>query len=49
MVATQAILAWTFISECPIPNDVNEILVEGEKAIAAYKPFATVQSSPTNV
>lgn len=37
MAATQAILQWTFISECPIPNDVNQILVDGEVAIAAYK------------
>ena len=31
------ILSWTLISECPIPDDVNNLLVEGEKAIAAYK------------
>ncbi|HAQ08178.1 MAG TPA: hypothetical protein DCR24_11900 [Bacillus bacterium] len=37
MVATQAILAWTFISECPVPNDVKDLLVEGETAVAAYK------------
>jgi hypothetical protein len=37
MVATQAILSWTFISECPIPDDVNDLLVNGEQAIAAYK------------
>lgn len=30
-------LAWTFISECPIPNDINSMLIEGETAIAAYK------------
>lgn len=30
-------LAWTFVSECPIPNDVNDLLVRGEQAIAAYK------------
>jgi Bacterial PH domain len=35
--AAQGILQWTFISECPIPNDVNGILVDGEVAIAAYK------------
>ena len=33
------ILTWTFVSECPIPNDVNDLLVEGEEAIAAYKTF----------
>ena len=31
------ILSWTFISECPIPQDVQELLVEGEQAVAAYK------------
>lgn len=31
------ILTWTFVSECPIPNDVSDLLVEGEVAIAAYK------------
>jgi len=30
-------LMWTLISECPIPNDVTELLVEGENAVAAYK------------
>ena len=31
------VLVWTLISECPIPNDVETLLVNGEKAIAAYK------------
>ncbi|MGI6730890.1 MAG: PH domain-containing protein [Anaerovoracaceae bacterium] len=30
-------LIWTFVSECPIPNDVTNLLVQGEEAIAAYK------------
>lgn len=30
-------LNWTLVSECPIPGDVNDLLVEGETAIAAYK------------
>jgi hypothetical protein len=34
-----AILEWTLISECPIPQDVNELLVAGETAVAAYKTF----------
>jgi hypothetical protein len=38
-VETGAILAWTLVSECPIPEDVNEVLVRGEVAIAAYKTF----------
>jgi len=33
----QNIISWTFISECPIPNDVNDLLVDGEVAVAAYK------------
>ncbi|KAF5080621.1 Bacterial PH domain protein [anaerobic digester metagenome] len=37
MAETSLILSWTFISECPIPQDVQELLVEGEQAIAAYK------------
>ena len=30
-------LAWTFTAECPIPTDVQGMLVEGETAICAYK------------
>lgn len=37
MAETAPILAWTLISECPIPNDVNELLLPGEQAVAAYK------------
>jgi len=36
---TNGILAWTLVSECPIPGDVNELLVQGETAVAAYKTF----------
>jgi hypothetical protein len=25
------------VAECPIPDDVNDILVDGETAVAAYK------------
>jgi hypothetical protein len=32
-------LAWTLVSECAIPSDIDQILVNGEKAIAAYKTF----------
>ncbi|MHB1018503.1 MAG: PH domain-containing protein [Coriobacteriia bacterium] len=39
MAETSAILAWTLVSECPIPGDVDEVLVPGETAIAAYKTF----------
>ncbi|MFR1708242.1 MAG: PH domain-containing protein [Clostridium sp.] len=39
MAETQSILTWTLVSECPIPNDVNDLLVDGEIAVAAYKTF----------
>lgn len=31
------ITTWTFIKECDIPNDVQELLIEGEFAKVAYK------------
>lgn len=34
-----AVASWTFVNECPIPEDVTALLVEGERAIAAYKTF----------
>ena len=37
MVETAHILNWTFIKECPIPDDVINLLIEDEEAIAAYK------------
>lgn len=37
MAETSGILAWTLVSECPIPGDVNDLLVQGEQAVAAYK------------
>lgn len=36
---TAAIMSWTLVQEIPIPDDVNNLLVEGEKAVAAYKTF----------
>lgn len=39
MAESNNILSWTLISECPIPNDAKDLLVEGEVAIAAYKTF----------
>lgn len=30
-------LAWTFIAECKIPADVEDLLIKGEEAVAAYK------------
>ena len=35
-------LTWTFISECPIPGDVSNMLVNGETAVAAYKTIRDV-------
>ena len=34
-----AITTWTFVSEVPIPADVEPMLVPGERAVAAYKTF----------
>lgn len=36
---TAPIVAWTFVSEIPIPADIQPVLVEGEQPIAAYKTF----------
>ncbi|WP_329383337.1 PH domain-containing protein [Anaerofustis butyriciformans] len=37
MPEVNEILIWTFAAECPIPADVQELLVEGEQPVAAYK------------
>lgn len=36
---TAPITAWTLHSEIPIPNDIGQILVQGEQAVAAFKTF----------
>ena len=36
---TSPILAWTLVAECPIPPDVQQLLVQGEQAVAAYRTF----------
>lgn len=36
---TEGILAWTLVSETPIPPDIYEVLVSGETPVAAYKTF----------
>ena len=36
---TAAITSWTLVQEIPIPQDVNDLLVEGEQAVAAYRTF----------
>jgi hypothetical protein len=33
------ITAWTLQQEIPIPNDVNDLLIDGEQAVAAFKTF----------
>ncbi|MCC5803973.1 PH domain-containing protein [Rossellomorea vietnamensis] len=37
MAVATGILEWTLLSECPIPDDVNDLLISGEEAVAAYK------------
>lgn len=39
MTEFSSIVAWTLIDECPIPDDVQDLLVAGEVAVAAYKTF----------
>ena len=34
-----AITTWTFEQEVPIPNDLQAILIPGERPITAYKTF----------
>ena len=36
---TAAVTQWMFVAECPIPNDVAELMVPGELPVAAYKTF----------
>ena len=33
------VATWMFAAEAPIPADVNNILIPGEQAVAAYKTF----------
>jgi len=35
--SVQEIMAWTFVAECGVPAEVQQILVEGEQAEVAYK------------
>ncbi|OYO20815.1 hypothetical protein CGZ93_11325 [Enemella dayhoffiae] len=34
---TAQITAWTFMGECPIPQDVGPILARGERPVAAFR------------
>lgn len=35
----KSIISCTLLMECPIPKDIDDILVTGEEAVAAYKTF----------
>ena len=39
IMETSGITEWTFFEEVPIPQDVNQLLVQGEQPYAAYKTF----------
>jgi len=45
MAETGNILTWTLISECPIPNDVSDLLVEGEVAIDNIEKLVKMERS----
>lgn len=34
-----AIAQWMFVAECPVPQDVAELMVPGEQPVAAYRTF----------
>lgn len=36
---TEALVSWTLVQEIPIPEDVADLLVDGEEAVAAYETF----------
>ena len=36
---TAPTLSWTLVQEIPIPQDVTALLMQNEKAVAAYKTF----------
>jgi len=36
------LMSWTFVSECPVPNEVQQILIDGEKVEVAYKTIRDV-------
>ena len=36
---TASIAAWTLMNEIPVPDDVGELLVQGEQAVTAFKTF----------
>lgn len=38
----QPFAVWTFMTECPVPNDVVDMLIPGEAAVCAYKTIRDV-------
>ena len=36
---TAPLLTWTLAQEIPVPADVDSLLVEGEKAVASFRPL----------
>ena len=36
---TSGILAWTLVAECPVPQDIQHLLVQGEQPVAAYRTY----------
>ena len=38
----ESFLAWTFMSKCNVPSDINNMLIEGETALHAYKTIRDV-------
>ena len=36
------LITWTFSAECPVPQDVSDMLVPGEQTICAYKTIRDV-------
>ncbi|WP_010171052.1 PH domain-containing protein [Bacillus coahuilensis] len=42
MAAVQELMTWTFHFETDVPNEVTEVLIEGEEALVAYKTVRDV-------
>ena len=38
----QKFMGWTFVNECSVPADINDLLVDGERALCAYKTIRDV-------
>jgi hypothetical protein len=34
-----AVTTWMFVEECPIPQDVMELMLPGEQPVSAYRTF----------